>query len=226
MKTFGELLTDYMTRTGTSDSELARTLGVRRQTIFRWKEGLVERPRRREDVLLCANKLRLTPEERDELLLAAGFAPRSANPETISRSAEPVQPTSISVVESQPIVSPRTTQVIESPQPRAIDIVSTHAPRRIPKIVWLAVGLISVLLVGGLIAIIISRLDDHVPTATPGEQLVLIAQFGSTTQPTPDAPIRKLPGENVAAASDDFASRLQSALERECAPRDSTMCAW
>ena len=64
MRTFGELLTEFMHRTGTSDSELARTLGVRRQTIFRWKEGLVERPRHRDDILLIAKKLRLTPEER------------------------------------------------------------------------------------------------------------------------------------------------------------------
>ena len=75
MRTFGEQLTEYMQRTGISDSELARTLGVRRQTIFRWKEGLTSRPRVREDVLRCADRLRLLPAERDELLLAAGFAP-------------------------------------------------------------------------------------------------------------------------------------------------------
>ncbi len=64
-----------MTRTGISDSEMARHLGVSRQTIFRWKEGLTARPRVREDVLRCAERLRLTPAERDALLLAAGFAP-------------------------------------------------------------------------------------------------------------------------------------------------------
>ena len=75
MKTFAQLLSDYITRLGLSDAELARTLGVRRQTIFRWREGLTTRPRHRDDVLLLAKKLRLTPEERDELLLSAGFAP-------------------------------------------------------------------------------------------------------------------------------------------------------
>jgi transcriptional regulator with XRE-family HTH domain len=75
--TFGELLSTYMTRTGISDSELARTLGISRQTVFRWKEGLVARPRHRDDVLVCARRLRLTPEETDQLLLAAGFAPES-----------------------------------------------------------------------------------------------------------------------------------------------------
>ena len=33
MVTFGELLVSYMARTGISDSELARTLGVSRQTV-------------------------------------------------------------------------------------------------------------------------------------------------------------------------------------------------
>lgn len=92
MKPFSELLTDYMRRTGISDSELARTLGVRRQTVFRWKEGLTERPRRREDVLVCAQKLRLLPQERDELLLAAGFAPEIpvAHPPAPELIAEPL----------------------------------------------------------------------------------------------------------------------------------------
>jgi transcriptional regulator with XRE-family HTH domain len=45
MASFGELLTEYMTRMGISDSELARSLGISRQTIFRWKEGLTARPR-------------------------------------------------------------------------------------------------------------------------------------------------------------------------------------
>src|ERR687885_1236395 len=87
MKTFSELLKEYMERTGISDSELARTLGVRRQTIFRWKEGLVARPRAREDVLLVAKRLRLTDEERDELLLAAGFAPESPQAVEVARLA-------------------------------------------------------------------------------------------------------------------------------------------
>ena len=77
MQSFGELLTHYMKRTGISDSELARSIGVQRQTIFRWKEGATGRPRVREDVLRCAARLRLTPEERDLLLLAAGFPPEA-----------------------------------------------------------------------------------------------------------------------------------------------------
>lgn len=75
MRSFGDLLSEYTQRAGVSDAELARSIGVQRQTIFRWKEGLVARPRYREDILRIAGKLRLTPEERDALLLAGGFPP-------------------------------------------------------------------------------------------------------------------------------------------------------
>ncbi|MYD49890.1 MAG: tetratricopeptide repeat protein [Dehalococcoidia bacterium] len=77
MRTFAELLTEYIERAGISDSELARSIGVRRQTLFRWKDGQIQRPRYREDVLRCARRLRLTPEERDLLLTAAGFSPET-----------------------------------------------------------------------------------------------------------------------------------------------------
>ncbi len=76
MRSFGELLVFFTDRAGISDTELARAIGVQRQTIFRWKEGQTARPRYREDVLRMADKLRLTPAERDELLLAGGFPPQ------------------------------------------------------------------------------------------------------------------------------------------------------
>jgi len=75
MLTFGELLNQYITRAGITDAELARSTGVQRQTIFRWKEGLTARPRYRGDVLRIAAKLRLSSAERDALLLAGGFSP-------------------------------------------------------------------------------------------------------------------------------------------------------
>ncbi len=78
MKSFSQLLSEYINRIGVSDTELARRLGVSRQTIFRWREGTTRRPRHREDVLQLAAKLRLEPEERDQLLLAAGFQPEEA----------------------------------------------------------------------------------------------------------------------------------------------------
>ncbi|MEM7033111.1 MAG: helix-turn-helix domain-containing protein, partial [Chloroflexota bacterium] len=72
METFAQLLTKYMARTGISDVEMARYIGVRRQTISRWKNGEVKRPNNRDDLLRCADKLRLTLEERHQFLLAAG----------------------------------------------------------------------------------------------------------------------------------------------------------
>ena len=75
MGTFAELLTAYMARTGIGDAELARRIGISRLTLVRWKVGVTSRPRHREDVARCADLLRLTPEERDELLLAARILP-------------------------------------------------------------------------------------------------------------------------------------------------------
>lgn len=75
MRTFAELLTTFIRQAGITDSELARSIGVSRQTIFRWREGLTERPNKREDVTAIADKLRLNLEERNELLLAGGFRP-------------------------------------------------------------------------------------------------------------------------------------------------------
>ena len=79
MKTFAELLTTFIRQAGITDSELARSVGVSRQTIFRWREGLTERPNKREDVTAIADKLRLTPEERNELLMGGGFRPEGSS---------------------------------------------------------------------------------------------------------------------------------------------------
>jgi tetratricopeptide (TPR) repeat protein len=87
MDSFAQLLSEHMRRAGISDVELARAIGIRRQTIFRWREGLTSRPRHRDDVLRCAAKLRLTPQERDELLLAAGFRPEAIPSPAVEPSA-------------------------------------------------------------------------------------------------------------------------------------------
>ena len=75
MAAFGDLLTTYMARTGIGDAELARRIPVSRLTLVRWKEGVTARPRYRDDVLRCAELLRLTEEETDQLLLSAGYSP-------------------------------------------------------------------------------------------------------------------------------------------------------
>ena len=77
MRSFGELLTEYAARAGIGDSELARRIQVNRLTLIRWKEGVTARPRYREDILRCAEVLRLADDERDLLLSAGGFAPES-----------------------------------------------------------------------------------------------------------------------------------------------------
>ena len=96
MPDFGELLTAHVSRSGISDSDLARRIGVSRATLIRWKEGLTARPRYRDDVLRCAEVLRLTPEERDELLIAADFEPETppveASPEEPVRTELPEPP--------------------------------------------------------------------------------------------------------------------------------------
>ena len=93
MPTFAELLTEYMIRTGIGDAELARRIEVSRLTLIRWKEGVTTRPRHREDVVRCAEVLRLTPDERDKLLLAAGIAPDNASvtPERVT-AVDPAAP--------------------------------------------------------------------------------------------------------------------------------------
>lgn len=93
METFSELLSNYIRDAGISDTELARAIGVRRQTIFRWREGLTQRPRYREDVLVIAEKLRLTETEQNALLLAAGFQPETpARTGTVSLSIAEAKP--------------------------------------------------------------------------------------------------------------------------------------
>ena len=96
MQTFSELLNLYMDRTGIRDAELARRIPVSRQTLVRWKEGVTSRPRYREDVIRCAELLRLTDEERDELLLAAGFSPETASPVPEEEPLATMEPENVS----------------------------------------------------------------------------------------------------------------------------------
>ena len=80
-----------MARTGIGDAELARRIGISRLTLIRWKQGITGRPRYREDVVRCAELLRLTPDERAELIIAAGFSAEENAPASAesSLSADP-----------------------------------------------------------------------------------------------------------------------------------------
>lgn len=190
MKNFSELLTEYMRRTGISDSELARTLGVRRQTIFRWKEGLTERPRRREDVLLCAQKLRLSSPECNELLLAAGFSPETA----VAIPTAPETPVSLPI--------PSAPEAISEPL-----IQPTH-PRKSARWIPVAIVLLFGLLVLGIF--FFRSQTPPYPIAVEGETLVIIAFLDSPIQSATPTPNPRGANER-----NDIGSRLEAALERE-----------
>lgn len=198
MRTFADLLSEYMTRTGVSDAELARAIGVQRQTIFRWKEGLVARPRSAEDVLRCAAKLRLTAEERDRLLLAAGFPPEAPPPlpssdlqiASIEAPAQP--PTSPEPAEADDLPDGR---AIAPPEPAVMAPVAQDGILRYAVIIIAAVAILSV----AAWAFWRDR-EGRFPTAGPGETLVVVGQFANYTG--------GVQGYNVA-------DRLQTALKRE-----------
>jgi hypothetical protein len=65
---------------------------VRRLTVIRWKTGETKHPRHREDILRCAHVLRLSPQERDELLLSAGHRPEELAKDVSSADPPVVEP--------------------------------------------------------------------------------------------------------------------------------------
>ena len=159
MRTFAELLTEYIERAGISDSELARSIGVRRQTLFRWKDGQIQRPRYRDDVLRCAKRLRLTPEERDLLLTAAGFSPESPPLSVREQPPEPVREVPPEPVSESPSPEDSVEQISQ-------DDVSQSAvsPSRRPWVIGFAGGL--VIVVGIAVATaMLSNGEGEVPVA-------------------------------------------------------------
>jgi tetratricopeptide (TPR) repeat protein/transcriptional regulator with XRE-family HTH domain len=203
MRTFADLLSEYMTRTGVSDAELARAIGVQRQTIFRWKEGLVARPRLAEDVLRCAAKLRLTAEERDRLLLAAGFPPEAPAPlpasdlqiASIEASAQP--PTSPEPAAADDLPDGR---AIAPPEPGGMAPVAQDATLALRAVRYVAIIIAAVAILSVAAWLIWRSRDGRFPVAAPGETLVVVGQFANYTG--------GVQGYNVAG-------RLQTALKRE-----------
>ena len=144
-----------MERTGIGDAELARRIPVSRPTLIRWKEGVTTRPRYREDVLRCAELLRLTQPETDEFLQAAGFSPETA---------------------PAPVDTPPPDDLEEAPQPVWVE-VPPEPPRR-------RRGVIAALVVGTLAAIALAmslRGGTDYPAAVDGESLIVIAPFVNYT---------------------------------------------
>ena len=158
MQTFADLLTAYMDRTGIGDAELARRIPVSRPTLLRWKEGVTARPRYREDIVRCAEILRLTDDETDELLVAAGFSPETAPPP--SESPEP---------------APALTEPAPSPDDAATGLFRRHF--------WITGVAAPLLLVAAIAAVVALRTRDDTiyPAAVGDESLIVMAPFVNYT---------------------------------------------
>ena len=169
MRTFAELLSEYIERAGISDSELARSIGVRRQTLFRWKDGQIQRPRYRDDVLRCARRLRLTPEERNLLLTAAGFSPEAPPLSVREQPSEPVRET------------PSADDSAEEESQDAVPQSSVMSSRR-PWVIGFAGGLVIVVGIA-LATAMLSNSDGETPVAK------VVSTSTSTPTPQPTSPV-------------------------------------
>lgn len=162
MQTFAELLTSYMERTGIRDAELARRIPVSRQTLVRWKEGVTSRPRYREDVIRCAELLRLTVEETDGLLLAAGFSPETAVP--------------ASDVEDRAVASTE-----ESPETPSLPEARVPARKGRRSLLIAGAGL-AVLIAIVAVGLFLRYWDTaEYPAAVDGESLIVLSPFVNYT---------------------------------------------
>ena len=149
-----------MKRTGIGDAELARRIPVSRPTLIRWKEGVTTRPRYREDVVRCADLLRLTQAETDEFLLAAGFSPEAA-PAT----------------EDSPLLR----DLAEEPEPvRAEESPRSTLKRRGVLIAVVVGAVVFGAIVVGALAISLQDRTEY-PTAVDGESLIVMAPFVNYT---------------------------------------------
>ncbi|MFA9406951.1 MAG: helix-turn-helix domain-containing protein [Anaerolineales bacterium] len=157
MKSFSEQLSSYTERTGISDSELARRLGVSRQTVFRWREGQSRGPRDKDDVLRLAKILQLSPDEMDTLLLSAGFAPEES-----WSGPEAAQDASIE-------------HDVEEAQRGKTSKTTWQKSALVLSLIALSVLVVAVLLVRSNI---LSRLFTTEPQrASGGETLILVSEF-------------------------------------------------
>ena len=200
MPDFGQLLTSHISRSGINDSDLARRIGVSRATLIRWKEGLTARPRYREDVLRCAEELRLTPEERDELLIAADFEREAPPPEALLTEPAP-SPTPVPPAESDPLPVP--------------------AGKR--RRLWIAVSaaVVAVLATIGVgLALIDSSGEPDHPMAAAGDPLIDVpAEPDHPVAETGEALIVIAPFANYTAGQLEFniRGRLRDSIDREIA---------
>ena len=179
MRTFAELLTFYMERTGIGDAELARRIPVSRPTLVRWKEGVTARPRYREDVARCAELLRLTPSETDEFLLAAGFSPETAPSPAPSASPPIVERESVEDAPTAPASSSPANGEVQGGQ--GGDEESAVQPLR-KRAVLAAIALGVLAVAAAAVALTMFLRDDAAyPSATDGESLIVMSPFVNYT---------------------------------------------
>ena len=226
MTTFAQLLTEYIQRSGITDAELARSIGVRRQTIFRWKEGIVTRPRHRDDVLRCARRLRLTAQEQDRLLMAAGFATEASRQMSQPGSApdSPIDPSA-----GHPMAQAE--RPLPEPQsgPYEVKAEASKAPQsRFGRHPLLMAALFLLMVAGALAGLRgLAGLLRPVSTPTPQSATVTVAvSMTATPAPTPTPiSISAAPGETLILVarfanytqnlSFHAAGRIREALEEE-----------
>ena len=73
---FPDLLALYMRRIRASASGVATEIGLSREAVNNWRNGIsAPNPRSRDKLVACTRYLRLTESEANRLLSAAGFAP-------------------------------------------------------------------------------------------------------------------------------------------------------
>lgn len=193
MESFGELITRFMARSGISDSELARHLGISRQTIFRWKEGHTARPRERDDVLKIAARLRLSDTERDTLLLAAGFPPQSAP--VISAALPVTEPSPEPPAAVAPPLAPKTAPGAARTRPRLYMLLFA-AVLAVLAAVAVSVTFLNMLGNGPIATVT----PFPTPAAGSAEQIILLGRFQSGGGDPPNF---------------DVTARIRQAIERE-----------
>ena len=185
MPTFAELLAAHIARTGISDADLARRIGISRLTLIRWKDGVTSRPRYREDVLRCAELLRLTPAERDALLAAADFPPESDPGAAPAAMAEPSADTATetpAIADAAPEADSISIPIEPAPTIPA-DGATASAPGKPRRRRNALIAAAAAAAVVATLAVILTALlwpgGPDFPTAAAGESLIVIAPFAS-----------------------------------------------
>jgi len=179
MPTFAELLTQHIENAGITHTRLADAIGVRRQTVFRWKEGLTARPRYRDDVLACAKQLRLNRDETNELLLAAGFQPLELPKPPIGLPNLPIPSDAVKLRE-EPTQPDRP---LAEPEPPATPTSIVAALLNWPWVVLLPLCLIALITLGLLRGQ--GAIAPPTPSATPISSPTAMPTATQHPSPTP-----------------------------------------